>query len=109
MQSSSLEAEVRVVRKEGMERQFEEAMQGASSGIDGCNTRRCQYHVLFLHIGTYVFQEGRFTRTGFARQENGLTGVLNQIQCILKFGVTGIYLHGSCFFFNVKWIILLQI
>ena len=50
--------------------------------------------MLFLHVGTYIFQEGRFTRAGLARQENGLAGVLNQVQCILEFGVTGIYLHG---------------
>ena len=93
MQSSSLQAEVRVVWHERMEGELEETMQGASSGVDGRNTRRCQYHVLFLHVGTHVFQEGRFTRTGLARQEYGLTGVLNQVQCILEFGVTGIYLH----------------
>ena len=76
-----------------MEGELEETMQGASSGIDGCDARRCQYHVLFLHVGAHIFQEGRFTRTGLARQENGLTGELDEVQRILKFGVTGIYLH----------------
>ena len=41
-------------------------MQSASSGIDSRNTRWCQYYMLFLDIGTNLFQEGRFTRTIFA-------------------------------------------
>ena len=77
-----------------MERKFEKTMQSASSGIDGCDACRCQDYMLFLHVGTYVFQKSRFTRAGLARQEDRLTGVLNQVQCILEFGVTGIYLHG---------------
>jgi hypothetical protein len=31
-----------------------------------------------------IFQEGRFARTCFARQEYGLTGILNEVQGILK-------------------------
>ena len=77
-----------------MEGEFEDTVQGASSGIDGRDARRCQHHVLFLHVGTHVFQEGRFTRASLARQENGLTGELDEVQRILEFGVTGIYLHG---------------
>ena len=95
MQLSPFQAEVRVVGQKRMEGQFEETVQGASSGIDGGYSRRCQHHMLFLDMGTDILQEGRFTRTCFPRQENRLAGVLNQIQCILKFGVMGIYLHGS--------------
>ena len=68
-------------------------MQGATSGIDRRDARWCQDYVLFLHVGTHVFQEGRFTRTGLACQENRLASVLDEVQCILKFGVTGVYLH----------------
>ena len=73
-------------------------MQGTSSCIDGRDARRRQNHVFFLHVGTHVFQEGRFTRTGLARQENRLASVLDEVQRILKFGVVGIYLHA---FFRV--------
>ena len=76
-----------------MEGQFEETVQGASSRIDGGDSRWCQYHMLLSDMGANIFQEGRFTRTCFPRQENRLAGVLNQVQCILEFGVMGIYLH----------------
>ena len=33
--------------------------------------------MLFLRIRADIFQEGRFARTCFARQEYGLTGILN--------------------------------
>lgn len=40
--------------------------------------------MLFLRIRADIFQEGRFARTCLARQEYGLTGILNEVQGILK-------------------------
>lgn len=82
--ASPLKAEVRVIGQQGVERQFEEAVQGTASGIDGGYAGRCKHHVLFLCIRADVLQEGRFARTCFARQEYGLTGILNEVQGILK-------------------------
>ena len=78
-------------------------MQCASSGIDSRDARWRQDHVLFLHVGTHIFQEGRFTRTGLARQKYRLASILDEVQRILKFGVMGIYLH---IFFRVLRIAL---
>ena len=46
--------------------------------------------MLLLCIFTGIAQEGRLARTCLARQENGLTGVLNEIQCILKLFIVGV-------------------
>lgn len=43
-----------------------------------------KHYMLFLRIRADIFQEGRFARTCFARQEYGLTGILNEVQGILK-------------------------
>ena len=76
-----------------MKGKLEETVQGASSCIDGRNARRCQYDILLFGVGAYVLQESRFTRAGLAGEEHRLSGVLNQVQCILKLLVTGVYLH----------------
>ena len=41
-----------------------------------------------------ITQECRFSRTGFSCQKDRLTGILNQIQCILKLGVVSVYAHN---------------
>ena len=82
--ASPLKAEVRVIGQQGVERQFEEAVQGTASGIDGGYAGRGKHYMLFLRIRADIFQEGRFARTCFARQEYGLTGILNEVQGILK-------------------------
>ena len=82
--ASPLKAEVRVIGQQGVERQFEEAVQGTASGIDGGYAGRGKHYMLFLRIRADIFQEGRFARTSFARQEYGLTGILNEVQGILK-------------------------
>ncbi len=74
----------------GVEGQFEEAVQGTASGIDGGYAGRCKHHVLFLCIRADVLQEGRFARTCLARQEYGLTGILDEVQGVLKLFVLGI-------------------
>ena len=65
-------------------------MQCTPSGVDGCNACWCQYYVLLLGVFTGITQEGGLARTCLARQENGLTGVLDEIQCILKLFIVGV-------------------
>ena len=50
-----------------MERQFEKAVQGASTSIDGSDTRWCQDDVLFLDGGRDVAHKRRFTRARLSR------------------------------------------
>ena len=73
--ASPLQTEVRVIGQQGVEGQFEEAVQGTASGIDGGYSGRGKHYMLFLRIRADIFQEGRFARTCFARQEYGLTGI----------------------------------
>ena len=80
-----------------MKRKFEETMQGTTSCIDGRYTGRCQHYMFLPGIGAYILQKSGFTRTRLPRQKYRLTGVLNEIQCMLKFFVTGIYLHESIY------------
>jgi hypothetical protein len=82
--ASPLQTEVRVIGQQGVEGQFEEAVQGTASGIDGGYAGRGKHYMLFLRIRADIFQEGRFARTCLARQEYGLTGILNEVQGILK-------------------------
>ena len=87
-----------------MERQLEETVQGAASGIDGGDARRSQHHVFFLRGLADVFQEGRLTCSCFSRKEYGLAGILDELQCILELGVGGIYFdrwlcHSGYFLF----------
>ena len=91
--ASPLQTEVRVIGQQGVEGQFEEAVQGTASGIDGGYSGRGKHYMLFLRIRADIFQEGRFARTCFARQEYGLTGILNEVQGILKLFIMGVYLH----------------
>lgn len=88
--ASPLQTEIRVIGQQGVEGQFEEAVQGTASGIDGGYAGRCKHHVLFLCIRADVLQEGRFARTCLARQEYGLTGILDEVQGVLKLFVLGI-------------------
>ena len=87
------EAEPRVVGQERVERELEKAVQGAASGIDGCDAGRCQYHVLLPCVATDVFQQGGFTRTGFACEENRVTGKLYEFQCALELRVLKVYFN----------------
>ena len=68
-------------------------MQGAASGIDGCDAGRCQYHVLLPCVATDVFQQGGFTRTGFACEENRVTGKLYEFQRALELRVLKVYFN----------------
>ena len=74
-----------------MKRKFEEAVQSAATGINGSDSGGCQHDVLLLGILTDVFQERRLTRPGLPGQEDGLPRVSNQLQCILKLLITGVY------------------
>jgi hypothetical protein len=78
------ETESWVIGQERMKRELEKAVQGAASGIDGGYSGRGKHYMLFLRIRADIFQEGRFARTCLARQEYGLTGILNEVQGILK-------------------------
>ena len=55
--ASPLQTEVRVVGQQGVEGQFEEAVQGTASGIDGGYAGRCKHHVLFLCIRAEYFRK----------------------------------------------------
>ena len=79
-----------VVRQERVKRQFEETVQGTPSGVDGRDSGRCQDHVFFPGHLADMLQKGRFAGSCLSRQEDGLAGVLNQFQGILKFRIVGI-------------------
>ncbi len=69
-------------------------MHRTSTGIDCGNSGRCKYNMLLLGMLADITQECRFSRTGFSCQKNRLTGILNQIQCILKLSVVSVYAHN---------------
>lgn len=66
-----------------MERQFEKAVQGASTRIDGCDTRWCQDDVFFLDGGRDVAHKRGFTRARLSRKEERATGKLYNLECLL--------------------------
>ena len=87
----------RIVGHKGMKREFEEAMEGDTSCIDGSNACGCQHHVFLLGMLTDVFQECRFASSRLSREEKGVGSELNKIQRIPKLRVLGIdlYLHDK--------------
>ncbi len=87
------EAEPRVVGQERVERELEKAVQGASPALMaampvGANTT-CFFRV-WLQI---YFSKGGFTRTGFACEENRVTGKLYEFQCALELRVLKVYFN----------------
>ena len=73
----------RVVGKQGMEGQSEETVQGGASGVDGCDARGCEDHVLLLRVLRDVSQECAFTRSSLPRQEERTAREVHNLQGIL--------------------------
>ena len=61
--------------------------------IDCGNSGRCKYNMLLLGMLADITQKCRFSRTRFPGQKDRLSGVLNQIQCILKCSIVSVYAH----------------
>ena len=82
---------LRIIGQEWMKRKLEKTVQGTATRIDSRNTRRSQYYIFLFGMLTDVFQKCRLTRSRFSGQKDRLAGILDEFQCILKFGVVGIY------------------
>ena len=85
----------RVVGQQGMEGQFEEAVQRLSAGVDGCNTCRSQDDELLPGMFGDIAEERRFTRPCFAGQEKRATGELYNLKSLLPLLVVKVELFLS--------------
>lgn len=90
-----LQAQVGVVGQQGVERQLEEAVQGAPARVDGGDACGGQHDVLLAHVVADVAQEGRFARAGLPRQEERLAGIFHEVQGVLKLTVAGVGDEGG--------------
>ena len=68
-------------------------MHRTSSGIDCSNSGRSKYNIFLFGMLADITQKCRFSRTRFPGQKDRLSGVLNQIQCILKCSIVSVYAH----------------
>ena len=91
--ASALQAQVGVVRQQRVEGQAEEAVQRAASGVDGGDAGRGQHDVLLPDVVADITQEGRLARAGLACQEEGLPGVLDELQRLAELAVAGVGLE----------------
>ena len=75
---------LRVVGKNGLERNLKERVHRDTSYIYRRNTGRSEYHEFFPGIGAYIFQECRFSRTRLSGKKHRLAGETYQFPRVLK-------------------------
>ena len=64
---------------ESRKRQLKEGMNRYTSCVQGCDSRWRNDHRIFMRGSHDFTKQGRFSRSGFARQENRLIRLVNKM------------------------------